>query len=62
MLQASSEYGTRLGEFENEMLTKVTMADPAEASALFDQMLEEYKAMGGQACYDEATAAWDAAH
>ena len=62
VLQASSEYGTRLGEFENEMLTKVTMADPAEASALFDQMLEEYKAMGGQACYDEATAAWDAAH
>ena len=62
VLQASSEYGTRLGEFENEMLTKVTMADPAEASALFDQMLKEFKAMGGQACYDEATAAWDAAH
>jgi len=62
VLQASSEYGTRLGEFENEMLTKVAMADPAEASALFDQMLEQYKQMGGQACYDEATAAWDAAH
>ena len=62
VLEASAQYGTSLSEYEKEILTKVAMADPAEAPALFDQMLEQYKAMGGQACADEACAAWDAAH
>ena len=62
VLEASAQYGTTLTEYEKELLTKVAMADPADAPALFDQMLEQYKQMGGQACLDEAIAAWDAAH
>lgn len=62
VIEADAMYGTSLSDFEKEMLTKVTMAKPEEASALFDSLLEQYKAMGGQAVYDERTAAWDAAH
>ncbi len=38
------------------------MSDPAEASVLFDKMLNQYLSMGGQAVMDEKIAAWDAAH
>lgn len=62
VLEADAQYGTSLADFEKEMLTKVTMAKPEEAGALFDQLLEQYKAMGGQAVYEEKIAAWDAAN
>jgi putative aldouronate transport system substrate-binding protein len=62
VLNASSQYGTTLGDYEKEILTKVAMAKPEEAPALFDQMLDQYMSMGGQAVMDENTAAWDAAH
>lgn len=61
VLENYAQYGTSLKELEKELLTKVTMAKPEEASALFDQLLEQYMAQGGQAVQDEKYAAWDAA-
>ncbi|MGN1021479.1 MAG: extracellular solute-binding protein [Aristaeellaceae bacterium] len=62
VLSADAQYTTSLVAFEKELLTKVTMAKPEEASALFDQLLAQYMSMGGQAVQDEKLAAWDAAH
>ena len=61
VLEVTAQYETTLGEFEKEMVTKVVMADPAEASALFDTLLEEYKAMGATAMMEEKLASWDKA-
>ncbi len=61
LLEASAQYGTSLDDFEKEMVTKVIMADPAEAGALFDQLLAQYMDMGGRAVMEEKMAAWDAA-
>ena len=61
VLEVTSQYETTLGEFEKEMVTKVVMAKPEEASALFDTLLEEYKSMGATAMMEEKLASWDKA-
>lgn len=61
VLENEAQYSTTLSDFQKELLTKVAMAKPEEASALFDTLVEEYKAMGGQAVMEEKLAAWDAA-
>ena len=60
VLEADSQYNTSLMALKKEMYVKCMMAKPEECLSLYQELLANYMAQGGQAVMDEKIAAWDA--
>ncbi|WP_059044407.1 extracellular solute-binding protein [Paenibacillus rubinfantis] len=57
-IEAQTKYGTTLQEKFHEMLVKVTMTKPDQFESVYESMLKDYMASGGQAILDERTAVY----
>lgn len=60
VLEADSQYNTSLQALKKEMYAKCMMAKPEDCLALYEQLLADYMAQGGQAVMEEKMAVWDA--
>lgn len=60
VLAADSQYNTSLLALKKEMYVKCMMAKPEECLSVYQELLGNYMAQGGQAVMDEKIAAWDA--
>ena len=59
VLTADAQYNTSLTAFRRELLTKATMAAPADCLKVFHELRDQYMRDGGQAVMDEKIIAWD---
>ncbi|MUG64475.1 extracellular solute-binding protein [Paenibacillus campinasensis] len=57
-IDAQTKYGTTLQEKFKEMLVKTTMAKPDQFDNVYETMMKDYMASGGQAILDERTAVY----
>ncbi|MEC0135931.1 extracellular solute-binding protein [Paenibacillus macerans] len=57
-IAAQTKYGTTLQEKFNEMLVKTTMVKPDQFDSVYETMMKDYMASGGQAVLDERTAVY----
>ncbi|CAM4083493.1 extracellular solute-binding protein [Paenibacillus alkaliterrae] len=57
-IEAQTKYGTTLLDKFNEMIVKTTMAKPDQFESVYETMLKDYMASGGQAILDERTAVY----
>ncbi|MBD2869328.1 extracellular solute-binding protein [Paenibacillus arenilitoris] len=57
-IEAQTKYGTTLLDKFNEMIVKTTMAKPDQFDGIYETMLKDYMASGGQAILDERTAVY----
>ncbi|MBW7456470.1 extracellular solute-binding protein [Paenibacillus sepulcri] len=57
-IEAQTKYGTTLLDKFNEVIVKTTMAKPEQFDSVFETMLKDYMAGGGQAILDERTAVY----
>ena len=57
-IAAQTKYGTTLQEKFNEMLVKTTMVKPDQFDSVYETMMKDYMASGGQAILDERTAVY----
>ncbi|MEK3884763.1 extracellular solute-binding protein [Paenibacillus sp. PL2-23] len=57
-IEAQTKYGTTLLDKFNEMIVKTTMSRPDQFESVFDSMMKDYMASGGQAILDERTAVY----
>ena len=62
VIESEATYGAYLTSLFTEMITKCIMCDPAELHDLYESYVQQYLNEGGQAVWDEKTAAWDKAH
>ncbi len=62
IIPSSAQYQTSLNLLRREMLTKAVMAKPEDCLGIYEQLVKQYMAEGGQAIMDEKVAAWDKAH
>lgn len=62
VLEADAQYGTSLGQFKRELLTKSVMAKPEDCLDTFHTLRDQYMKDGGQAVMEEKTIAWDNMH
>lgn len=58
-VDADAKYGASLKEKEEELCAKVITAKPEDFDALWEELINEYLAAGGQEVIDERTAAWE---
>lgn len=58
-IEAQTKYGTTLQEKFKEILVKTTMAKPDQFDSVFEMMMKDYMASGGQAILDERTAVYE---
>ncbi len=59
---ANGKYGKVLGDKTNDMMTRLIYCKPAEFDKLYDSLVEEFMAAGGQAIVDENIKIYDAMH
>ncbi|WP_029192841.1 extracellular solute-binding protein [Paenibacillus harenae] len=57
-IEAQTKYGTTLLDKFNEMIVKTTMSKPDQFDSVYESMLKDYMASGGQAILDERTAVY----
>ncbi|HZG83634.1 extracellular solute-binding protein [Paenibacillus sp.] len=57
-IEAQTKYGTTLQDKFNEMIVKTTMAKPEQFESVYETMMKDYMASGGQAILDERTAVY----
>ncbi|TLS51510.1 extracellular solute-binding protein [Paenibacillus antri] len=57
-IAAQTKYGTTLLDKFNEMIVKTTMAKPEQFESVYETMLKDYMASGGQAILDERKAVY----
>jgi putative aldouronate transport system substrate-binding protein len=60
VIEASAKYGQILNQKGAEIFTKSVTCKPAEFDGIYDSLVKEYLAMGGQAVIDEKAAAYRA--
>lgn len=59
VIEAEAGVGDSLSEKRDQIYDQAVVAKPDEFDALWDQMIQEYLDMGGQAIMDERAAKWD---
>ncbi|WP_373231126.1 extracellular solute-binding protein [Cohnella sp.] len=57
-IEAQTKYATTLLDKFNEMIVKTTMSKPEQFESIYETMLKDYMASGGQAILDERTAVY----
>lgn len=57
-IEAQTKYATTLLDKFNEIIVKTTMAKPDQFDSVYESMLKDYMASGGQAILDERTAVY----
>jgi putative aldouronate transport system substrate-binding protein len=62
IIESDAQYNTSLANLQKELLVRCTRCKPEEFSALYDQLVDDYMAQGGQAVMEERIASWDKAH
>lgn len=58
-VEAEIKYAKMLEDFEKEMFAKIVTAPPQQFDQVYDQLVDEYMAMGGQAVMEEKMQAYD---
>jgi putative aldouronate transport system substrate-binding protein len=61
-VEADGKYGANLKEKEKEVYAKAITAKPADFDKVWDAVIQEYLALGGQEVMDQRAAAWKKAH